>query len=519
MAKKVRYPVGQQSFEMLRNRDCLYVDKTPYLEKLLDMGSQYYFLARPRRFGKSLFLSMMKCFFEARRDLFAGLHADAMDWDWEPYPVLYLDLNIESYHHPEDLSSILKAWLSDREMTYGITPRSENLSVRFSDIIRTAHEKTGKGVIILVDEYDKPMVNNLHEEEMFISFREQLSALYSNFKSGADHIRMVFLTGVSRFAHLSVFSGLNNITDISLLDEFSGICGISESELVEYFQPGMEALARKYGKTPRQVHADLKKKYDGYHFSEWSEEIYNPFSLLCVMDSKKFDNYWIKSGIPTLLEQQLKRFDVDLRSLFNTECSQSLLEGLDFDSPSPVALLYQTGYLTIKSFSEGIFTLGLPNEEVKEGFLGYLLPRYTRIEGDDTSFYVEMFARNLRDGKANEFMKRLQSMFSSISYRMEMDNERNLHNAMLMLSILLGMKVKTEYETSAGRIDLFFATEKYYYIIELKLDRSAHEALRQIDSRQYALPFAIDGHEIIKIGVNFSTKTRTIDGWEIAKEG
>ncbi len=515
MEKKVIYPVGEQSFESLRKRDCLYVDKTQFLERLLDRGSKYYFLARPRRFGKSLFLSMMKAFFERERELFKGLYADNMDWDWERHPVLYLDLNIGSYSEPTALSSVLEAKMVDWESAYGITPRSKDFSVRFSDIIKAAYEKTGKGVIILVDEYDKPLVNNLHDEEKFISFRNQLTAVYANFKSSAEYIRLVFLTGVSRFAHLSVFSGLNNITDISFLDEFSDICGITEGELASNFQTGMKEIARKYGNTPKQVHADLKQRYDGYHFSKASEDIYNPYSLLNVMESKEFNNYWIKSGVPTLLEQQIRRFDVDLEELFEAECSRDMLTGLDFDSPEPIALLYQTGYLTIKSYSSGIFTLGLPNEEVKQGFLGYLLPKYATVKRGDTSFYVEKFAKDLRNGDIDSFMKRLQSMFSSVSYQMEMDSEKNLHNAMLMLSILLGMKVRTEYATSAGRIDLFLVTESYYYIIELKIDKSARAALEQINAKDYALPFAVDERRIIKVGVNFSTKTRTIDGWEV----
>ncbi len=460
MEKKVIYPVGEQSFESLRKRDCLYVDKTRFLEKLLDRGSKYYFLARPRRFGKSLFLSMMKAFFEGERELFKGLYADTMDWDWQPHPVLYLDLNIGSYGDSTAISSVLNAKMGDWERAYGITPRSKDFSVRFSDIIQAAYKKTGKGVIMLVDEYDKPLVPNLHDEEMF--------------------------------------------------------CGITEGELASNFQTGMAEIGKKFSKSATEIHDELKQRYDGYHFSEESPDIYNPYSLLNVMESRKLENYWIKSGMPTLLEQQLKRFDVDLKKLFETRCSQRMLEGLDFDSPNPVALLYQTGYLTIKSFTSGIFSLGLPNEEVKEGFLSYLLPKYAYIEGDNTEFYIYMFVEELREGKIDDFMRRLQSMFAIVPYQMEMDNERNLH-ALLMLTLLLGIKVQAEYSTSDGRIDMVLGTEKHLYIIELKIDKSARAALEQINAKDYALPFGSDGRHIIKVGVNFSTKTRTIDGWEIEK--
>lgn len=483
MDKKLRYPVGQQSFEVLRNRGCVYIDKTRFVDILLDKGSQYFFLARPRRFGKSLFLSMMKCFFEGKRHLFKGLYADSMDWDWKPRPVLYLDLNKEIYQSGQSLTSLLKANFEDWEAEYDLTPRSDNLSIRFSDIIRGAAEKTGENVIILVDEYDKPIVNNLHDKCQLSHLRDQLTSVYSNFKSSADYIRFVFLTGVSRFAHLSVFSGLNNISDISFLDEYSDICGITGKELDYNLHSGVESLASAYGCSTDDMRLKLKQHYDGYHFSERCPDIFNPFSILNAMENRKLDNYWIKSGIPTLLEKQIRHLDIDLKTLFSTRCSQRLLEGLDLESPNSVSLFYQTGYLTIKSVESGIFTLGLPNEEVKEGFLGYLLSKFVHIEDNDTEFVVRTLATELREGQIESFMQRLQSMFSSIPYEMEMGNERNLHNALFMLLYLLGIYVKTEYHTSAGRIDLFIKTEKFYYIIELKLNKSATEALQQIEDK------------------------------------
>lgn len=517
MDNKIRYPVGEQSFKMLRQRGCLYVDKTHFIEKLLDKGSKYYFLARPRRFGKSLFLSMMKSFFLGERSLFKGLYAERMVCELTPHPVLYLDLNIETYRTPLSVEQVFEDSLRQWESEYGIKPEGDNLSVRFKNVIRGAYEKSGMGVVILVDEYDKPLVSNLHDREVFESFREQLTAIYSNFKSSAEQIRMVFLTGVSRFAHLSVFSGLNNITDITFLDEYSDICGISEEELVSNFREGVAEMAGRNGKSVQAVHDELKQRYDGYRFSEDSAEIYNPYSLLNVMESGKMENYWIKSGVPLLLEQQLKRFDVDLKSLFETRCSRRMLEGLDLDSPNPVALLYQTGYLTIKNFHSGIFTLGIPNEEVKEGFLSYLLPKYASIEGGDTEFYIYMFIEDLKEGRIDDFMRRLKSMFAAVPYQMEIDNEKNMHNALLMLTMLLGMKVQAEYSTSDGRVDMVIGTDKYLYIIELKIDRCAQDALDQINAKDYALPFSAGMRDIIKVGVNFSTKKRRITDWAVEK--
>ncbi len=517
MEKRILYPVGEQSFEALRNRDCLYVDKTQYVERLLSYGSKYFFLARPRRFGKSLFLSMVECFFQGRRELFKGLYADTMDWDWQPCPVLYLDINSHSYQSKEALDNLLKGKLNGWEKEYGIEPMVDDASVRFSNIIEAAYSKTGRQVIILVDEYDKPLVNNLHDSELFVHFRQQLTSIYSNFKSSAKYIRMVFLTGVSRFAHLSVFSGLNNITDISFMDDYAAICGFTEQELSDNFRHGMETIAEKEGVTAQEIHKRLKQRYDGYHFTEESPDIYNPYSLLNVMQSRKLQNYWIQSGMPTLLEQQLKRFKVDLNKLFSIKCSQERLVGLDFDSPDPVALFYQTGYLTIKDFNRRIFTLGLPNEEVREGFLNYLLPRYANVDGGDTEFFIFNFVDELRDGRVEDFMKRMQSLFATVPYQMELDSERNFHNVILMLVMLLGIKVKAEYATSAGRIDMVIETERYVYVMELKIDKTAQSALEQIQTKDYALPFAADGRQVVKIGINFSTRTRTITDWAVER--
>lgn len=420
MKQTVKYPIGQQSFAELRERNCLYVDKTHFIEIIIESGGQYYFLGRPRRFGKSLFLDTLKCFFEGKRHLFKGLYADSMDWDWEPYPVLKLDLNTEKYKTPDALEAVMENTLTQWEREYEITSEIGNHSTRFANIIRAASEKTGKGVVILVDEYDKPLVNNLHNRENFEYCRDRLSALYSNFKSSAEYIRLVFLTGVSRFAHLSVFSDLNNIQDISFTDKFSDICGITETELYANFKEGIANISEEYDYSDQEAKAEIKKWYDGYRFSYRGSDIYNPFSLLNLMEKRMFENYWVQSGTPSLLLEQLKKFDVNIGSLLHARCGQTSLSGLDLENPSPIALFYQTGYLTIKDYdrSSRIYTLGLPNEEVKSGFLEYLLPFYVNTKGEDAPFLVSEFVREFREGDIDGFMHRLQSLFSSISYRM-----------------------------------------------------------------------------------------------------
>ncbi len=514
MKKPVKYPVGEQSFEQLRKGGFLYVDKTRYLE-LIAGGSKYYFLGRPRRFGKSLFLSTLKCFFEGRRELFEGLYIDSTDWDWEPYPVIYLDLNNRRYKDETKLDYLLNDFFEDYESLYGIEPGDKDYSGRFRRLIRTAHEKTGKPVVILVDEYDKPLVNNLHDHGQFEMYRDRLAELYSNFKNEAEHIRLVFLTGVSRFGKLSVFSGLNNISDISLDMDYAAICGITERELLENFGEGIATLGEVRGLTREEVIAQLKRRYDGYHFAEVSPDIYNPFSLLNTFAKKTFRNYWIQSGTPSLLVEQLKRTHTDLQELVDVEVGENDLSGLDLNSVSPVALFYQTGYLTIKDYDDQgeIYRLGIPNEEVKEGFLEYILPHYTDIREGGAHVFVYSLLREIRAGKVDDFMKRLESMFAGMSYDLHTTQEHDVRNAFFILFTLLGMDVDSEVRTSDGRIDILVRTDKYVYIMELKYDKSAEEALDQIKRKEYPLPWAVDHRTVIAIGINYSSEKRRIDSW------
>lgn len=518
MAKAPKYAVGEQSFTVLREMGFLYVDKTQYIEKIVQ-GSQYYFLGRPRRFGKSLFLSTLKCFFEGKRELFKGLYADTMNWDWEPYPVLHIALNTWDYTIPGKLEEAFNAHLIDWEMRYDVKDHFDDVSSRFKEVIKCAYEKTGKRVVILVDEYDSPLVATLDKPELFESCRTQLSAIYSNFKSSADYIRLVFLTGVSRFGKVSVFSGLNNIKDISFSDEFSAICGITQKELTDNFEYGINCYSQLNGITYDETLGVLKKWYDGYHFSAKCPDIYNPFSILNFMDMKRLSNYWITSGgLPTILFKAIKRCSEDLSAIFTSRCSEERLLGIDIDGSDPLPLLYQTGYLTIKKYKErsGICTLGLPNNEVKKGFLNFLLPYYASLNSVEPSVLVEDLTDYLEDGNADEFMRRLQSLFAGYSYEMKLDDENNFHNVIFMLMLLLGINVHTEQKTSDGRIDLLITTDNYIYIIELKVDSTPEAALRQIEDKQYSLQFETSGKTIIKIGANFSTATRRLTGYLIA---
>lgn len=511
------YAIGEQSFPSLREAGALYVDKTMYVYRLVSSKSKYYFLARPRRFGKSLFLSTLKSFFEGKRELFKELYIDSTDWSWEEYPVLRIDLNKKRYVEPGELNPVLDDIFSEWEKKYGIVDISTDISIRFEKIIKTAHLTTGKQVVILVDEYDKPLVGNLNNEYVFDHYRANLASLYSNFKSSADHIRFVFLTGVSRFSKLSVFSDLNNLRDISFENEYADICGISEEELKVNFKQGIGELSAKSGWTYDETIKKLKENYDGYRFAEDGSDMYNPWSVLNAMEKEVIGDYWNQTGLPTIIVESLKRIDTDLEQFLNTECSVNELMGLDLHSPRPIALLYQTGYLTIKDYDPLLeeYTLGVPNKEVKRGLFDILLPAYINMPSHSTHVYINRFIKDLLRGQPDEFMKRLRSFFAAIPYDMEMGNERNFHNALYVFITLLGLKVKTEVKTSSGRIDLLCETDRYIYIIELKYDGTAREAIEQIERKGYAIPFESDGRQIIRIGASYSSKDRRITDWLI----
>lgn len=511
------YPIGQQSFQSLREGGAYYVDKTGFIERIIRSGSKYYFLGRPRRFGKSLFLSTLKCFFEGKRELFKGLRIDSTDWDWKPWPVIHLDLNTRRYEEPGQLDSMLDNIFIPLEEKYGVTRIADNPSDRLKNIIEAAHGKTGKQVVILVDEYDKPLVNNLNCNGNFEHYRNRLASVYSNFKSSADHIRLVFLTGVSRFSRLNIFSDLNNIREITFLDEFADICGISEKELHEYFHDGIQALADNGCYSYEEAARMLKSTYDGYRFAPKGSDMYNPWSLLNALSNKRIRNYWNETGMPTLVAESLKIINADLQQVFNTVCPEEYLVGLDLLNPAPTALLYQTGYLTIKGYTTNPdrYRLGIPNEEVKTGLFNTLLPYYVQSNTCNSVFEVDEFIRDAKAGRPEEFMKRLQSYFASMPFKLRISSERDLQNVMYIFISLVGLQVKAEEMTSDGAIDITIQTPDFIYLIELKYNKSAQAALDQINEKQYALPFALDSRRIFRIGANFSSRKRRIDDIKI----
>lgn len=514
-----KYPIGIQTFEEIIGEDYVYVDKTEYVWKLTQ-GGKYYFLSRPRRFGKSLFLSTIEAFFKGKRDLFKGLAIDSKVYDWQEYPVLHLDLNAQNYEEDDALFQILDLKLSEWEEYYGITNHDRSLSSRFMIVIKRAFEQTGRRVVVLIDEYDKPLLTNLFNKDRNERYRAVLKAFYGVLKSCDQYIKFAFLTGVTKFGKVSVFSDLNNLEDITLNSGYNAVCGISESEIMRYFDSDIEMLAAENG-TTREVMADrLRINYDGYHFTrDSSEGIYNPFSILNVFKSKSLDDFWFMTGTPTMLVRLLERSNTDLTELEGTERSGIDLMGLDPVFRDPIPVIFQSGYLTIKGYDarRRRYRLGFPNEEVKRGFLEALLPAY--IDRDISAGEADIFhlVDALEAGDIDLYLNILKSFMAGIPYSRESARipERRFSDIMYVTSSLIGLNVEAEHAIARGRIDLLIKTERYIYIIEFKVDKSPEEALAQIEEKGYALPYLTDGRTVVRVGVEFSTAERNISRWKV----
>ncbi|MBP3640952.1 MAG: ATP-binding protein [Parabacteroides sp.] len=510
------YPVGIQNFEKLRNDGYLYIDKTELIYQLVKTGN-YYFLSRPRRFGKSLLISTLEAYFQGKKELFKGLAMEQLEKDWVEHPVLHLDLNISQYDSTDSLYSILNESLSRWEELYGTRPSETTLPLRFAGVVRRAYEKTGQRVVILVDEYDKPMLQALHNESLQTGLRNMLKPFYGVLKTMDKYIRFALLTGVTKFGKVSVFSDLNNLMDISMDDRYADICGITEKEIHRYFEEELHGLAEKRKTSYEDICAELKLRYDGYHFVEDSVGIYNPFSLLNTFAKMKFGNYWFETGTPSYLVELLKRTDYNLYDMAHMETDADVLNSIDSTSYNPIPVIYQSGYLTIKGFDPrfNTFILGFPNKEVEEGFINYLLPFYTSVNKTNSSFQIIRFIQEIEKGDIDGFLRRLQSFFADTPYELIRNLEVHYQNVLFIVFKLAGFYVKAEYHTSRGRIDLVLQTDRYIYVMEFKLNGTAEEALKQIEEKGYSAPFRSDSRELFEIGVNFSDETRNIAGWVV----
>ena len=513
----MKLPIGIQDFEKIRRDGYLYIDKTEHVYRLVSEGS-YYFLSRPRRFGKSLLISTLKALFLGKRELFKGLAIDSKDdWEWAVHPVLHLDLNTEKYDSKEKLDNLLNDFLVKEEAKYGRQESETSLGLRFQGIIQRACEKTGQRVVILVDEYDKPMLQAIGNRQLQDDYRGTLKGFYGALKSMDGCIKFAMLTGVTKFGKVSVFSDLNNLEDISMLRRYYDVCGISEEELFSYFDQQIDVLAEANDLTRAECIEKLRKMYDGYHFHQNAKGVYNPFSLLNTFKSHEFGSYWFETGTPTYLVELLKRHHYSLEEMATSQVTADVLNSIDAESHDPIPVIYQSGYLTIKGYKErfGKYILGFPNQEVEKGFVQYLAPFYLSKRESRSAFDVEKFADDVETGQPDRFCKRLQTLLASAPYDAEMSCEGNYQNVVWVVFKMMGFYTEAEYKTSDGRIDLLIETPDYRYVIEFKLDGTAEEALQQIKDKQYTLPYELDDKKTFMIGINFSDATRTIEKWVV----
>ena len=508
--------MGIQNFEQLRTLDCVYVDKTELVYRLTHTD-RFYFLSRPRRFGKSLLVSTLEAYFQGKKELFRGLAMERLEQEWETYPVLHIDFSLTKYTELQDLTGQLNLFLQRWEEIYGKNEAEKSASERFQGIILRAYRQTGKQVVVLIDEYDAPLLDNNSDSALQQQLRNEMRKFFSPLKGLGLYLRFLFLTGISKFSQLSIFSELNNLQNISMRDDFSALCGITEQELLTQLQPDIERMAKANGETYEEACAHLKRQYDGYHFSGNCPDIYNPYSLFNAFNFQQYKNFWFSTGTPTFLIDILREADFDVRSLDGIEAIDE-----QFDAPteritSPIPVLYQSGYLTIKKYDPEfrIYTLAYPNSEVRYGFTESLLPAYVHLPGEKHTFYVVSFIRDLRKGDIESCLERTRSFFASIPHDLENKTEKHYQTIFYLLFRLMGQYVETEVKSAVGRADAVVRLQDAVYVFEFKFDGTPEEALAQIKSKQYTIPYEAEGRKIVKVGVNFDSTTRTIGEWKI----
>ncbi|WP_289004120.1 ATP-binding protein [uncultured Parabacteroides sp.] len=511
-----KFPIGVQDFTSLREADFLYVDKTALVYRLAVTGAQI-FLSRPRRFGKSLLLSTLEAYFLGRKEVFKGLAMERLEKDWTEYPVLLLSLNAQFYEDRRSLEQVFEGHFIEWEKLYGATDKELGYAGRFMQIIRQANEKTGQKVVVLIDEYDKPLLRSLTDDSLHRLYREMLTGFYTVLKDADRYLRFVFITGVTKFSQLDVFGNLNQLKDISMVPDYALICGFTHEEIEQNFQPDLAALGEMNGLTYEQTMNELTRRYDGYYFSEFqSEGLYNPFSLLNALDQKQFENFWFATGTPTSLVEMLKKTDYDLRQLDGMEVSAAMLTDYRMDFKNPIPVIYQSGYLTIKGYDADLnyYILGYPNAEVKYGWLNFIAPFYTPVSSLETPFYIGKFTRELRDGDVEAFMTRLRAFFAGVPYELNDQTERHYQVIFYLVFKLLGQFIETEVRSAFGRADAVVKTTDRIYVFEFKLNGSLDEALSQIDDKGYLIPYTADGRQLVKVGASFDPATRNIGEWK-----
>ncbi len=515
-----KYPVGIQTFEEIREGKYLYVDKTKYIVDFLVKGMKFVFLSRPRRFGKSLFASTLQAYYEGRKELFEGLAIADYEKNWTKRPVLHFDLSGAKHVDSNQLKHYLDLQLTAYEEIYGKNEKELYPNDRLDGIVRRAYKQTGQKVVVIIDEYDAPLLDVVHESENLAALRIVMQNFYSPLKKLDPFLKFAFITGITKFSQLSIFSELNNLENISMFDQYSAICGISLTELTTAMHPDVEALGKALGMSYEECLTQLRSYYDGYHFSEHSEDVFNPFSLIRAMNGRKIESFWFGSGTPSYLIKSLQKYHVNV-----TDIEQEGISVDDFDvSPeqmtSALPLLYQSGYLTIKKYSPltKSYILGYPNQEVKIGMLRSLAPNYLSPVSVDNNGLVIKFVEQLYDNNLNGALASLKAYLSGISNRLSNKNERDFQTVFYLIFNLMGAYIKVEEDSAIGRADAVLHMPDAIYVFELKYDGSAEEAIKQIDEKGYLIPYSADGKRLVKVGVNYSSDQRTIGEWIIKEE-
>ncbi len=514
-----RYPIGIQTFEKLRAGNYLYIDKTEYVHRLVHSNAQYVFLSRPRRFGKSLLTSTLHSYFEGRKDLFKGLAIEQLETEWTTYPVLHFDMSMAKHLDREQLQRHLAFQLNGLEEKFGLTTTDlSDANDRLTNLIKHAYAKTGRQVVVLIDEYDAPLLDVLHEDENLPALRNVMRNFYSPLKACDPYLRFVFLTGITKFSQLSIFSELNNIKNISMDKNYAAICGITEEEMLTQMSPDLDALARALQLSREEAFARLKENYDGYHFVWPSPDIYNPFSLLNAFSDGELKSYWFGSGTPTYLIEMLRKFGMSASQLGG----EVKATATDFDRPterltSIIPLLYQSGYFTIKRGTPlpGAYVLGIPNHEVRIGLMQSLVPYYLTPETQQTSSAIFDMTMALYDNDMDAALRHLQQFLSTLPYCDNTDYEGHYQQILYIIFSLLGAYTDVEVRTPRGRVDLVMRTPHTLYIMELKLGKDADTALLQIDLKNYPERFARCGLPVVKVGISFDRERHTIGEWKI----
>ena len=521
MAKIVnKYPVGIQTFEEIREKNYLYVDKTKYIVDFREKGMKYVFLSRPRRFGKSLFASTLQAYFEGRKELFEGLAIADYEKDWVKHPVFHFDLSGAKHMTIEQLERYLADMLEEQETIWGYKTHQVDANLRLKDLVKKAYEKTGEKAVVIIDEYDAPLLDVVHEKENLQPLRRIMQNFYSPLKMLDPYLEFTFITGITKFSQLSIFSELNNLDNISLFDQYSAICGISKTELITQMKPDIEAMGEALNMTYEECLAELTQFYDGYHFSKNSEDIFNPFSLVKALNARDIAPYWFGSGTPSFLLKLLDKYHVNLSTLESQEAVLSSFDQSTEEMTDALPLLYQSGYLTIKKYEPMFqeYTLGIPNKEVRDGLLNSLIPHYVNPRRSDNNAFLLGFCKAVYRNDIEAALEHMRTYMATIPYDLENHSEKHYQTIFYLMFSFLNIYIRTEVKSAIGRADAVMHMPDTIYVFELKVDKSADEALAQIDEKGYMLPYHAEGKKLVKIGISFDSTKRTISEWKIKEE-